>query len=121
MSSFTISDLQRFVRRRDLLPSVNGGAVRLQFFRYGIQDLASPDQFWILVATRRVIFAIFVPAATSSTMVIHILGFPAMLTRLFGFSSQYLYDCFNGYVHARSLGIAAQILKKRTGIYRFMV
>jgi hypothetical protein len=29
MSSFIISDLQLFVRRRDLLLGVNGGAVRL--------------------------------------------------------------------------------------------
>jgi hypothetical protein len=48
MSLFIISDLQLFVRRRDLLPGVNGGAVRLQFFRYGLQDLASPDRFWIV-------------------------------------------------------------------------
>jgi hypothetical protein len=45
MSLFIISDLQLFVRRRDLLPGVNGGAVRLQFFRCGLQDLASPDRF----------------------------------------------------------------------------
>jgi hypothetical protein len=48
MLSFKISDLQLFVRRRDLLPGVNAGAVRLQFFRYGLQDLASPDRFWIV-------------------------------------------------------------------------
>jgi hypothetical protein len=48
MSSFIISDLQLFVRRRDVLPGVNGGAVRLQFFRYSLQDLASPDWFWIV-------------------------------------------------------------------------
>jgi hypothetical protein len=48
MSSFIISDLQLFVWRRDLLPGVNGGAVKLQFFRYGLQDLALPDRFWIV-------------------------------------------------------------------------
>jgi hypothetical protein len=45
MSSFIISKLQLFVQRQDLLPGVNGGAVRLQFFRYGLQDLASLDRF----------------------------------------------------------------------------
>jgi hypothetical protein len=48
MSSFLISGLQLFVRRQDLLHCVNGGAVRLQFFRYGLQDLALPDWFWIV-------------------------------------------------------------------------
>jgi hypothetical protein len=47
MSLFIISDLRLFVRRRDLLPDVNGGAIRLQFYRYGLSDLALPDQFWI--------------------------------------------------------------------------
>jgi hypothetical protein len=75
MSSFIISDLQLFVRQRDLLPDVNGGAVRLQFFRYG------------LLAARRVILAIFFPTATFLTMVIRTHGFPVTLTRLFGFSS----------------------------------
>ena len=50
MSSSTISILQRFVRRRDLLPGVNGGVGRLQFFRYGPSDLASPDRSWFLSA-----------------------------------------------------------------------
>jgi hypothetical protein len=48
ISSFIISDLQFFVRRRDLFPSVNSAAIRLQFYRYGLPDLALPDQFWIL-------------------------------------------------------------------------
>jgi hypothetical protein len=47
MASSTISDLCPFVRRRDLLPDVNGGVERLKFSRYGPSDLASPDQFWI--------------------------------------------------------------------------
>jgi hypothetical protein len=34
-------------------------------------------RFFLLVAVRRVIIAIFVPAATSSTMVIHTLGSPS--------------------------------------------
>jgi hypothetical protein len=48
MLSLMISDLRLFVRRRDLLPGINDGAVRLQFYRYGFPDHASPDQFWIL-------------------------------------------------------------------------
>jgi hypothetical protein len=43
MSSSTISDLQAFVQRRDLLPGVNVGVIRLQFFRYGLSDLTSPS------------------------------------------------------------------------------
>ena len=45
MASSTISDLRPFVRRRVLL-GVNGGVVRLQFYRYGLPDLISPSQFW---------------------------------------------------------------------------
>jgi hypothetical protein len=41
----TISDLELSVRRRDLLPRVNGDAERLQFSRYGLSDLVSPDRF----------------------------------------------------------------------------
>jgi hypothetical protein len=46
--------------------------------------------FFLMVAARRIILAIFVPAATSSTIVIRILGSPATSTRLFGlFSLEY--------------------------------
>jgi hypothetical protein len=85
MSSSTISDLQAFVQRRDLLPDVNDGVVRLQFYRYGLSDLTSPNRFWsfLMVATRRIILAIFISAATSSTMVIRTLGSPTASTRLF--------------------------------------
>ena len=48
MSSSAISDLPRFVHRRDLLPDVNGGCGRLSLSRYGFSDLASPDQSWIV-------------------------------------------------------------------------
>ena len=48
MTSSAISDLPRFVRRRDLLPDVNGGFGRLSLSRYGSSDLASPDQYWIV-------------------------------------------------------------------------
>jgi hypothetical protein len=98
MSSSTISDLQAFVQRRDLLLGVNGGVVRLQFYRYGLSDLTSPSRFWsfLMVAARRIILAIFIPAAMSSTMVIRTLGSPAASTRLFGlFSLEYWcwYSC----------------------------
>jgi hypothetical protein len=76
-------------------------------------------ELFLLVAARRVILAIFVPTAMSSTMVIRTLDFPTMLIRLFGFSFLLVlvllpmwYDCFNGCVRARSLGTAAQIRKK---------
>jgi hypothetical protein len=48
MSSFTISDLWSFVRRRDLFSGVNGGVVRLNFYRYGVLDLTLSDRFLIL-------------------------------------------------------------------------
>ena len=48
MASSAISDLPRFVRRRDLLPAVNGGFGRLSLSRYDSSDLASPDQSWIV-------------------------------------------------------------------------
>jgi hypothetical protein len=45
---------------------------------------------FLLVVARRIILVIFVPAATSSTMVIRILGSSMTLTRLFGlFSLEY--------------------------------
>lgn len=48
IASSAISDLPRFVRRRDLLPDVNGGFGRLSLSRYGSADLASLDQSWIV-------------------------------------------------------------------------
>jgi hypothetical protein len=85
MLLFIISDLRLFVRRRDLLLSVNGGAIRFKFYRYGLPDFASPNRFWTLffVGTRMVILVRFVLTAMSSTMV----GSPATSTRLFDFSS----------------------------------
>jgi hypothetical protein len=47
MASSTIIDLRSFDRRRDLPSGVNDGVGRLNFFRYGPSDLASPDRFWI--------------------------------------------------------------------------
>ena len=48
MVSSAISNLPRFVRRRDILPDVNGGFGRSSLSRYGSSDLASPDQSWIV-------------------------------------------------------------------------
>jgi hypothetical protein len=54
--------------------------------------------------------AIFVPAATSSTMVIRTLNTPATLTKLFGYFAlvmvllSMLIDYFKDYTRARSLG-----------------
>jgi hypothetical protein len=53
MTSSIIIDLRPFDRRRDLPPGVNGGVGRLNSFRYGPSDLASPDRFWIFSLSRR--------------------------------------------------------------------
>jgi hypothetical protein len=86
----TIIDLRSFLRRRDLHPGVNGSVGRSNFSRYGPLDLASPDRSWIfflMVAARSIILVLFIPSATSSTMVIRALGSPATSTRLFGYFS----------------------------------
>jgi hypothetical protein len=125
-----ISDLQLFVRRRDLLPGVNGGAVRLQFFRYGLQDLASSDRFWIVSLGCReegyprniypdcyVFDNGYSYSGLSSDVdkVVRFL-FPRILVLVLLLM---WYDCFNGCVHARSLDIAAQI-KKRENHYWYL-
>jgi hypothetical protein len=134
MSSFIISDIQLFVRQRDLLPGVNGGAVRLQFFRYGLQDLASPDRFWMISPGCReegyprnscpncYVFDngdSYSRLSSDVDKAIRFL-FPEILVLVL---LPMWYDCFNGCMRARSLGTAAQIKKGRTtiGIYRFMV
>jgi hypothetical protein len=88
---------------------------------------------FLLVAARRVILAIFDPTVTSSTMVIRTIGFPAMLTRLFGFSSLeywcwYSYRCGMIALMVACVHVAFALrlkLKKKgrttIGIYRFMV
>jgi hypothetical protein len=40
---------------------------------------------FLLVAARRIILAVFIPAATSSTMVIRTLDYPTMLIKLSGY------------------------------------
>jgi hypothetical protein len=119
-SSFIISDLQFFVRRRDLLPDVNGGAVRSQFFRYG---LASPDQFWIVSPGCReegyphnicpdcYVFDngdSYSRLSSDVDKVVRFLFSGILVLVLLPM----LYDYFNGCVRARSLGIAA-LIKKR--------
>ena len=70
MVSSAISNLPRFVRRRDILPDVNGGFRRLSLSRYGSSDLG----LFLMVAARRFVLAISIPATTSSAMVIRSLG-----------------------------------------------
>ena len=75
LASSTISNLRSFLRRQDLLPDVNGGVVRLNLSRYGPSDLARQIDFVsFLMIAARIVLAIFVPAATFSTMVIRSLG-----------------------------------------------
>jgi hypothetical protein len=53
----SISVLQPFVRRCEFLLDVNDGVGRSNFFRYGLSDLALPDQSWIIfVGCREEIF-----------------------------------------------------------------
>jgi hypothetical protein len=130
MSSFIISDLQLFVRRRDLLPDVNGGAVRLQFFRYGLQDLALPYRFWIVspgcreegyphnICSDYYVFDngdSFSWLSSNVDKVVRFL-FPGILVLVL---LPMWYDCFNGCVHARSLDTVAQI-KKRENHYWYL-
>jgi hypothetical protein len=72
-----------------------------------------------MVAARRIILAIFVPAATSSKMVICTLGSPVMSIKMVGcYSLRY----FNGCVGAHNLGTAVQIkIMNLVGIYMSMV
>jgi hypothetical protein len=80
-----ISDLYPFVRQRYRFPGVNGGVERLHVFRYVPLNLALLDRFWIFLSwlPRRIIVAIFVPAATLSATVVRTLAFPMMPTKLF--------------------------------------
>ena len=119
MASSAISDLRPFVRRRDLLPGVNGGVEQSQFSRYGSSDLASPDRFWIFCRCcreedypRSFCPGCYVLDNGDSYSRLSIdddkasrLLFPDILVLVL---LPMLYDCFNGCVRARSLGIAAQ-------------
>jgi hypothetical protein len=135
ISLFIISDLQLFVRQRDLLPDVNGGAIRLQFFRYGLQDAASPYRFWIIspgcceegylcnICPDCYIFDNGDSYSRLSSDIDKAIRFLFPRIPVLVLLSM-LYDCFNDCVCVCSLGIAALIKKEgRTtvGIYRFMI
>jgi hypothetical protein len=67
---------------------------------------------FLMTAVRSIILTIFIPAVTSSIMVIRALGSPMMLTRLFGYLFllvvlPMVIDYFNACTHAHSLGIAS--------------
>jgi hypothetical protein len=69
----------------------------------------------LMVAAKSIILAIIFPAATSLTMVIRTLDFPATSTKLFGYFALICWCCysclygfyFNGCTRVRSLVIAA--------------
>jgi hypothetical protein len=73
---FAISDFGSSFDDDYPLSGVSAGG-RLSLCRYSPSD--------IIVGARRIVLAIFVPAATSSTMAIHTLASPMILTRLFGY------------------------------------
>jgi hypothetical protein len=81
-----IIDLWPIRRYRDLSPGANDGVRRLKLSWYSPSDLALPDDlgFCLMVAVRMFVLAIFVPTATSSTMVIRTFGSPTTSTRLLG-------------------------------------
>jgi hypothetical protein len=120
MASSTIIDLRPFDRRRDLPPDVNGGVERLNFFRYGPSDLASPDQFWIFsLGCREENYPRSIcpdgyildngdsyPRLSSDVDQVVRLFYPEILVLVL---LPMWIDYFNGCTRARSLGIAAQI------------
>jgi hypothetical protein len=120
MASSTISDLWPFVRRRDLLLSVNGGVVRLHFYRYGLPDLTSPSQFWSFSHgcreedyPRNICPGCYlIDNGDSYTRLSNEVDqdvrslFPGILVLVL---SPMWIDYFNGCVRARSLSVAAQI------------
>jgi hypothetical protein len=110
--SSTISDILAFVRRQDLLPSVNGGVGGLPFSRYGLLDLASTYRFWIFSHGCReesphdIRPGCYVLDNGDSyswlpTDVDHVVRF------LFLGISPMLIDYFNGCAHAQNLDIVA--------------
>jgi hypothetical protein len=120
MSLFIISDLLLFVQRRDFLPGVNGGVIKLQFYGYGLSDLASPDHFWILSPGCReegypcnicpdcYVFDnghSYFRLPSDIDKAVRFL-FPGMLVLVL---LPVLHDYFNGWTRARSLGIVAPI------------
>jgi hypothetical protein len=126
MSSFIISDLQLFIRRRNLLPGVNGGAVRFKFYRYDLPNLASPDRFWTLSFGWREdgyprnicpgcdVFDNGGLHGNVDKAVRFLVPRILVLVLL-----PMLHDYFNGCTDARSLDIVAQI-KKREDLYWYL-
>jgi hypothetical protein len=56
-TTFSISVLRPFVRRREFLLDVSDSVARSNFFRYGLSDLALPDRSWIIfVCCREEVF-----------------------------------------------------------------
>jgi hypothetical protein len=134
MASSTIIDLRPFDRLRDLPPDVNGGVGRLNSFRYGPSDLASPDRFWIFSFgcreenyPRSICLGGYIldngdsyPRLPSDGYQVVRLFCPDILVLVL---LPMWIDYFNGCTCARSLCITAQINYGRTsiGIYRFIV
>ena len=130
MASSTISDLRPYVRRRDLLSDVNGGAVRLNLSSFVPSDFASSDRFWIFS------YGCHEDCPCNICPVCYVLDNGDSYPRLPNDVDQSIWyiflgilvlvllpmliDYFNGCVRARSLGIAAQINYRRTifGIIR---
>jgi hypothetical protein len=120
MTSSRVIDLRPFDQRRDLSPGVNGGVERLNSFRYGSSDLASPDRFWIFSLGRReenypcsicpggyiIDNGDSYPRLPSGGDQVVRLFCPDILVLIL---LPIWIDYFNGYARARSLGIAARI------------
>jgi hypothetical protein len=120
IASSTIRDLCDLVQRRDPLLSVNGGGGRLSFSRYGPSDLASLSQSWTFSHGRREKYRphnicpscyifdngdLYSRLASNVDKAVRLL-FPGILVWVL---LPMVIDYFNGCVHARNLGIAAQI------------
>jgi hypothetical protein len=118
MASSTIIDIRPFDRRRDLPPGINGGVGRLNSFRYGPSDLASPDRFWIFsLGCREKNYPHSIspggldngdsyPRLSSDIDQVVRLFYPDILVLVL---LPMWIDNFNGCARARSLGIATQI------------
>jgi hypothetical protein len=112
-------------------PDVNGGAIRLHFIRYDLQDFALPDRFWIVSPSCRkegyphnicpdgYVFDngdSYSRLSNDVDKAVRFL-FPEILVLVL---LPMLYDCFNGCIRAHSLGIAAQIKIKRENHYWYL-
>jgi hypothetical protein len=88
MASSIITDLWSFFQRQDLPSSINDSVGRLNFSRYGPSNLLRQIDLgsFLMVAARSIILAIFVPATTSSTMVVRALSSLAMSVTFFWYT-----------------------------------